>query len=121
MRKVALLILSLLMGLVVVQGTYAQAALRDPTQPPGSSVKILVSGGDIKIQAIFYNKTKPSIIVDNKYYYEGDALSGAIIVKIGQDDVVLRGEGGEMTVSMYPSIREPVPETEKKGSNDSKR
>ncbi len=120
MNKVFIKILTILALVLLMSSVWADKALRDPTQPPGATVNIAVSKSDIKIQAIFYNKTKPAILVDGKYYYEGDALSGAIIVKINRDDVLLRGEGGEMKVSMYPSIRVPVTKTEKKESNERK-
>ncbi len=107
--------------LMLVSQASAQTTLRDPTRPPGAAVAIITSGKNIKLQAIFYNKTTPSVLINGKYYYEGDVYNGAVLTKIKRDNVILSGAGGEEIVGMYPSIRQPVKKSAdktKKGSND---
>lgn len=94
---------------------WAESGLRDPTQPPGAKVSSNTKSANIKLQAIFYNATKPSVMIGGEYYYEGDTFQGNIVVKINRGSIVLRGGRGEIQVSMYPSIRQ-----NNKGRNDQK-
>ena len=110
-----------LAALVVMSQASAQTALRDPTRPPGMGVTMATSGQNIKLQAIFYNKSKPSVLIGGRYYYEGDVYNGSVLTKIKRDDVILSGADGEVVVGMYPSIRRSVKknaDATKKGNND---
>lgn len=94
--------------LAIALPCFASNVLRDPTQPYGVETKRIVQRSDIKLQAIFYNATKPTVLVGGRYYYQGDSLSGMIITKITSDTVFLQGISGEVEVSMYPTIRQSI-------------
>lgn len=97
-----------LLLLTVLVPAFAEKALRDPTQPYGVETKQVVRRSDIKLQAIFYSASNPTVLVGGRYYYQGDNLSGMIITKITADTVYLQGMSGEVEVSMYPTIRHEV-------------
>lgn len=102
-------------GLLLLGLSMAAWAYRDPTQPPGEGYKLDMQTGSINIQAIYYNKRKPMVVIDKQFYYEGDQLGGATIIKITPTEVMMEGPGGAVKMTMgYPTVRKPVRQQGKK-------
>jgi len=57
-------------------------------------VKDAATGPDVRLTAIFYNKERPSAIVNDRIVYKGSYLDGQKVVDIGKTHVILLGESG---------------------------
>ncbi len=102
--------------LAVCGCTIFAKTLRDPTQPPGAKYELQAVNKNINIQAIYYSKDNPKVIVDGKSYVLGDTLSGAVITTINPTSMVLDGPAGDVEINMYPTIRKPAEDKKKKSS-----
>lgn len=49
---------------------------------------------DLLLTAIFYNKTKPSAIINGRIVYTGSVVFGQKVIDIGRTHVILQGESG---------------------------
>lgn len=97
------------LGILLYLGTSLSLAHRDPTQPPGDFYRLKLQEHSIKLQAIYYNKQQPTVLINGKFYHEGDKILDALIVSIQKHRILLRGEGGEVSLEMaYPTIRTPA-------------
>lgn len=87
-----------------------QAAVeRDPTRPPDSTV--MAGVGDIKnfkIDAIVITPQKRYIRIGDREFQVGDEILGAKIVAITEQQVKLKNQNDELTISIFEPINKKV-------------
>lgn len=116
-HKLTIILVLCVCGLV--SATYAYigtASLHDPTSPPNTT-SLNTHKGNFQINAIFTNKdpTKNSVVIDGRTLVVGDKIAGATILTIMQNEVRLKDNHGEFTISMpYLAIKTPITKTNDK-------
>ena len=82
--------------------------LHDPTQPPGTTSLQTFTGGELQIEAIFFNKDSNNsfVIIEGNRFTIGDEVMGATIIKIDPYAIKLKDDNGEFTVTIpYSQIK----------------
>jgi len=105
-----------ILGLVVQSHGESRVQLLDPTRPQGWRVseQAQVQPDDrsvekLKLQGTFSLAGERSAMISGKRVVVGDEVSGAVVVEINRDTVVLRvaGETVELA-SLLPDVKSPV-------------
>jgi hypothetical protein len=84
--------------------------MRDPTQPPGIAFRS-ASLSNLQVDAIFISKDGlvSTVIIGGYSFTVGDKVAGAIIVAIKANEIMLKDDRGEFTVSMaYSTVKSPT-------------
>jgi hypothetical protein len=106
----------LIIGICIfISDAYANV-LRDPTKPPNIASQE-VSGSELHIDAIFFNKNgiNSSVIIGGHRFMVGDKVKAATIIEIKPNEIKLKEDNGEFTVTMSNSnIKSPTIKTNKK-------
>lgn len=102
---------------MLTSAAYASSPLRDPTKPPGVT-SYETSGGNIRIDAIFFNKDNngiSTVIIGGRKFVVGDKIMDATIIEIKPREIKLKDDNGEYTVTMpHSTIKSPTTKTNKK-------
>lgn len=69
---------------------------RDPFVP----LIRLGSPYELKLSAIFYNKEKPSAIINGVIVYAGSVVNGQKVIDIAKTHVILQGETGKVRLEL---------------------
>lgn len=91
----------------------AWAELRDPTRPSGYYTGMMENGVDepdqpsaLRLQAVFYNPAKPSVLINGRRLVIGDQIADSIVKTINQKDVILSTIDGEKVLKLEtPSVK----------------
>jgi hypothetical protein len=93
--------------------------MRDPTQPPGVTFHG-ISQSNIRVDAIFISKDGLvcTVVIGGRSFTVGDKVAGTTIVAIKANEITLKDDRGEFTVSMaYSTVKSPT--TKNKDKKDS--
>lgn len=88
----------------------ATPPMRDPTQPPGIAFRS-ISQSNLQVDAIFISKDGfvSAVIIGGHSFTVGDKVAGATIVAIKSNEITLKDDRGEFTVSMaYSTVKSPA-------------
>jgi hypothetical protein len=87
----------------IISAAYA-GDLRDPTQPP-EAYPHEMSGYDIQIDAIFFNKDSrySTVIIGGNKLSVGDKIMNATILEIKPHEIKLQDDNGVFIVAMHYS------------------
>lgn len=92
----------------LVSAAYADTPpMRDPTQPPGVTFHGIPQS-NIQVDAIFISKDGLicTVIIGGHSFTVGDKVAGATIVAIKANEITLKDDRGEFTVSMaYSTVK----------------
>ena len=111
-----LLVLSAILGLVAHSQGESGGRLLDPTRPHGWQVaeqaEVQAHDGPVEkltLQGTFSLAGERSAMISGKRVVVGDEVSGALVMQINRDTVVLRvaGEIVELA-SLVPDVKSPV-------------
>jgi hypothetical protein len=97
----------------------ATPPMRDPTQPSGVTFHS-ISQSNLQVDAIFISKDGlvSTVVIEGHSFTIGDKVAGATIVAIKANEITLKDERGEFTVSMaYSTVKSPT--TKNKDKKDS--
>lgn len=84
-------------------------AMRDPTTPLGQQqTTAVVSVGGLQLAAIIVKSGKRIAIINGKHYQQGDSLGTIRVVKIEKDKVILSGDSGEFSLSMFGDSQQRI-------------
>lgn len=109
-RRVALIAALSIAAHAVAPAAEADAALKDPTRPPGESVQKRAPAVVLRLEAILESAQRRVAIVSGRVVNVGDRLGGAIIEEITSDSVRYTRAGREHTIRLQRdqiSVRQP--------------
>ena len=89
----------------------AAAAMKDPTQPPASLTEAPAEGLRARpvLQSVIIAKGSRAAIIDGERVEIGGRFRDATVVRITEDEVVLRQDGVMQVLKMYPDVeKKPV-------------
>ncbi len=84
----------------------ALAQYADPTRPPGASAADPVSGaGDGGVQAVIVRRgSKTTAVINGQPVKVGGSLDGKRVLRIGESEIVLQGDGGREVLKVMPAV-----------------
>ena len=97
------------MSCVLAAGS-AAAAMKDPTQPPAAVLSEAPAGESPRaappplLQSVIIAKGNRAAIIDGERVELGGRFRDAVVVKIAEDEVVLRQDGATQVLKLYPDI-----------------
>jgi len=83
-------------GVMPESGTERLEWGRDPFVPLISGV----AAPGMRLTAIFYNRKRPSAIVNDKIVYKGSVVGGQKVIDIGKSHVILQNEAGRIRLEI---------------------
>lgn len=93
--------------------TCAAEALQDPTRPPaalsmpqGSAAALAPSGP--QLQSVQISAGRRSAIISGQRVRLGDKVGDARVVRINENEVVLKGGSGLQTLQLFPNVDKRV-------------
>ena len=98
----------ILVCLLLVAGASRAAApvLADPTRPPGPDAQ--QTGGDPAggpvLQSVILSPAVTAAIIDGQFIRLGEKLGSAELVRVTEQEVVLRDGGIARVIKMYPGV-----------------
>ena len=102
--------LTLCFALFVAGATPAMAqALVDPTQPPmalapqAPAVEGVASPVQ-QLQSVIISPTRKAAIINGVVVELGGKYGDAVLTKVGEDEVVLSGDGSRQVLKLYPAV-----------------
>lgn len=69
-------------------------------EKPVKTVVVTATKPTIVIDGIMYEKQKPMVIIEGKFYYVGDVYKGSKIVQINVNNIKVNSNGGVFTIKM---------------------
>lgn len=94
----------------------AAQAMTDPTRPP-ASVAVAIQAHEVTqvappvLQSVMIGKSGRSAIIDGERVEIGATFRDAKVVRIAEDEVVLRQGGVTQVLKMYPGVERNVART----------
>ena len=84
----------------------AVAAMKDPTQPPAVLTQAAPEGlrAPPVLQSVIIAKGSRAAIIDGERVEVGRRFRDATVVRITEDEVVLRQDGVTQVLKMYPDV-----------------
>lgn len=84
----------------------AAAAMKDPTQPPAALTEAPAEGlrAPPVLQSVIIAKGSRAAIIDGERVEVGRRFRDATVVRITEDEVVLRQDGATQVLKMYPDV-----------------
>jgi MSHA biogenesis protein MshK len=97
-----------LAAVIAVWAPYAAAQLsNDPTKPPSSVLSAIPENegrqGNV-LQSVLITPTDRVAIIGGERFKVGDRYGDARVVRISENEVVLRSASGSETLHLYPNI-----------------
>ena len=85
----------------------ASGELQDPTRPPadlspGSAGPLVTSGP--QLQSVLISAHQRSAIISGQRFTIGEKLGDARVVRIGEDEVILKSGSGLQTLKLFPDV-----------------
>jgi MSHA biogenesis protein MshK len=107
-----LLVAAALANVMLVAATLAAGALsaqiiNDPTRPPSGYAGVEYSGtpsGGPVLQSVMITPTLKAAIIDGEFVKLGGRFGDAQVVKISENEVVLRNNEQVQVLKMYPGV-----------------
>ena len=91
--------------------TLAQGITSDPTRPPsGAGTEASEaeapadSGGGMTLQSVMISPTRKAAIINGQMVKLGDKYGDAVLVKVSENEVVLRSGGANQVLKLHPGI-----------------
>ena len=85
-------------------------AMNDPTRPPASFTER--AGADLRappvLQSVIIGKNVRAAIIDGERVEMGGRYRDAQVVRIAEDEVVLRQDGFTQVLRMYPDVEKKI-------------
>ena len=85
----------------------------DPTRPPvgyaTESPEISVAPGGPTLQSVVISPSHRAAIISGVMVKEGDKFGDAVLVKVAENEVVLRSAGASQVLKLYPGVEKVVP------------
>lgn len=69
-------------------------------EKPVKTTTVTATKPTIVIDGIMYEKQKPMVIIEGKFYYVGDVYKGSKIVQINTNNIKVNNNGGVFTIKM---------------------
>ncbi len=105
MRPESLIGLLAITLLLVCELGFAQESLRDPTRPYSAPVMLDASPARFAVNAIVNSDKRRLAIINGRRVGVGDEIGGAVVVAIRVDEVVLRVDDEERTLTLNRGAR----------------
>ena len=105
----------LLIALVGGMSSATAQIANDPTRPPAGyateAAEAATDGGGLTLQSILITPSHKAAIISGVMVKEGEKLGGAVLVKVAENEVVLRTAGVSQVLKLYPGVekREVTP------------
>lgn len=99
-------------SLILLLLASSSSQIHDPTQPLNivSPTPVLSQNNAIapkkglQLEAIFTGTGVSSAIIDGKLYRQGSKVGQYRLARIDADRILLQGQGGTVTLSLFPSL-----------------
>ena len=105
---------------VVLAGgsAFAQSSMVDPTRPPpgfGSGDADAAPAGGPVLQSVIISASGSAAIISGETVKVGQRYGDAVLIKVAESEVVLKGAGGTQVLKLYPAVdkRAAAPEPAK--------
>jgi len=102
---------AVLLALLFVPAMAAAQTMNDPMRPPtefaadeSAPATATTSGGGLVLQSVFISPTLKSAVISGETVKLGDMLGGAKLVKIAENEVVLKNGDETQVLKMYPGV-----------------
>ena len=91
---------------IALAAASAAAAMKDPTQPPAALTEAPPEGvrAPPVLQSVIIAKGSRAAIIDGERVEIGGRFRDATVVRITEDEVVLRQHGVTQVLKMYPDV-----------------
>jgi MSHA biogenesis protein MshK len=80
----------------------------DPTQPPvgyaTESPELPAASGGLTLQSVLISPSHRAAIISGVMVKEGDKLGDAVLVKVAENEVVLKSAGASQVLKLYPGV-----------------
>jgi len=97
--------------LIALMGGMSSAAAQiasDPTQPPvgyaTESPELPAASGGLTLQSVLISPSHRAAIISGVMVKEGDKLGDAVLVKVAENEVVLKSAGASQVLKLYPGV-----------------
>jgi MSHA biogenesis protein MshK len=106
---------SLALCLVLAAGAAGAQVTNDPTRPPvgyaTESPEMPVESGGPTLQSVLISPSRKAAIISGVMVKEGDKFGDAVLVKVAENEVVLKSAGASQVLKLHPGVekREIVP------------
>ena len=101
--------------LALAAGTAGAQVTNDPTRPPvgyaAESPEMPAESGGLTLQSVLISPSHRAAIISGVMVKEGDKFGDAVLVKVAENEVVLRSAGASQVLKLHPGVekREIVP------------
>jgi hypothetical protein len=113
----------LAVSLIVPMNSAAQIT-NDPTQPPvgyaTESPELPAASGGLTLQSVLISPSHRAAIISGVMVKEGDRLGDAVLVKVAENEVVLKSAGASQVLKLYPGVDKRELSGEKGGTRRGK-
>lgn len=115
----------LLLALALPTSAMAQIA-NDPTRPPSGYAEEAPAsadvGGGLTLQSVLISPSQKAAIISGTMVKLGEKYGDAVLVKVAENEVVLRTAGTSQVLKLYPGVekREITPPGEKGAARQGK-
>jgi MSHA biogenesis protein MshK len=87
----------------------AQRITVDPTRPPagfdsGGADLEREAGGGIRLQTVMISPTQRAAIINGVMVRLGEKYGDAVLVKVAENEVVLKGAGAQQVLKIHPEV-----------------
>jgi len=106
---------ALLIALMGGMSSAVAQVTNDPTRPPvgyaAESPDVAVPAGGPTLQSVLISPSHKAAIISGVMVKEGDKFGDAVLVKVAENEVVLKSAGASQVLKLYPGVekREIVP------------
>jgi len=106
---------SLALCLALAAGTAGAQLVNDPTRPPvgyaAESPEMPAESGGPTLQSVLISASRRAAIISGVMVKEGDKFGDAVLVKVAENEVVLKSAGASQVLKLHPGVekREIVP------------
>jgi MSHA biogenesis protein MshK len=106
---------SLALCLALACSTALAQIATDPTRPPSEyatgTAETAADGGGLTLQSVLISPSYKAAIISGVMVKEGEKLGDAVLVKVAENEVVLRTAGASQVLKLHPGVekREVAP------------
>jgi MSHA biogenesis protein MshK len=88
---------------------YAQRITVDPTRPPagfgtGAADTERETTGGVRLQTVMISPTQRAAIINGVMVRLGEKYGDAVLVKVSENEVVLKGGGAQQVLRIHPEV-----------------
>ena len=88
---------------------YAQRITVDPTRPPagfgtGAADTERETAGGVRLQTVMISPTQRAAIINGVVVRLGEKYGDAVLVKVSENEVVLKGAGAQQVLRIHPEV-----------------